>query len=251
MGIDIKKMREKLNSLHTKGGGSSTKFWKVPDGESVIRVVPTKDGDPFKEFHFHYNVGGENGFLCPKKNFADERKVCEFVSTLYKGSEEDKNNARKLVSKQRFVSPVLVRSEEDKGVQLFSYSKKVYEALLQLVLNPDYGDISDADDGIDLVLTYGKAPGAMFPTTTITPRRRSSPIVTDKKHREELLGVDVDFANLFERKTSQQVSEALDRFLSGDDGSADEGDDNTEKDVKYAGSASKSAVDEAFDDLLK
>ena len=123
-------------------------------------------------------------------------------------------------------------------------------ALLQLVLNPDYGDISDADDGIDLVLTYGKAPGAMFPTTTITPRRRSSPIVTDKKFREELLGVDVDFATLFERKSSQQVSEALDRFLSGDDGSSEDGD-TSDKEVKYAGSASKSAVDEAFDDLLK
>jgi len=248
MAIDIKKMREKLNALHTKGGGGSTKFWKVPDGESVIRVVPTKDGDPFKEFHFHYNVGGENGFLCPKKNFGDECKVCEFVSTLYKGTEEDKGNARKLVSKQRFVSPVLVRGEEDKGVQLFSYSKKVYEALLQLVLNPDYGDIADAKEGIDLVLTYGKAPGAMFPTTAVTPRRRSSPLVADKEQMAEILDTDVDFAKLFERKTSQQVSEALDRYLSGDDGGEDGGED---KEVKYAGSASKSSVDEAFDDLLK
>jgi hypothetical protein len=248
MAIDIKKMREKLNALHTKGGGGSTKFWKVPDGESVIRVVPTKDGDPFKEFHFHYNVGGENGFLCPKKNFGDECKVCEFVSTLYKGTEEDKGNARKLVSKQRFVSPVLVRGEEDKGVQLFSYSKKVYEALLQLVLNPDYGDIADAKEGIDLVLTYGKAPGAMFPTTAVTPRRRSSPLVADKEQMAEILDTDVDFAKLFERKTSQQVSEALDRYLSGDDGNEDGGED---KEVKYAGSASKSSVDEAFDDLLK
>jgi hypothetical protein len=213
----------------------------------VIRVVPTPDGDPFKEFHFHYNVGGENGFLCPKKNFGDECKVCEFVSTLYKGSEEDKANARKLVSKQRFVSPILVRGEEDKGVQLFSYSKKVYETLLQLVINPDYGDISDAEEGIDLVLTYGKAPGAMFPTTTVTPRRRSSPIVADKKQRDELLSVSVDFANLFERKTPEQVSQALDRFLSGDDGSS--ADDEGE--VKYAGTSSKSAVDDAFDDLLK
>jgi gp32 DNA binding protein like len=250
MAIDINKMKQKLNALHTKGGGSTTKFWKTPDGESVIRVVPTSDNDPFKEFHFHYNVGGENGFLCPKKNFGDECKVCEFVSTLYKGTEEDKANARKLVSKQRFVSPILVRGEEDKGVQLFSYSKKVYETLLQLVINPDYGDISDAEEGIDLVLAYGKAPGAMFPTTTITPRRRSSPIVADKKQRDELLSVHVDFANLFERKTPDQVAQALDRFLSGDDEAA-EGGDVAEKEVKYAGSASKSAVDEAFDDLLK
>ena len=52
------------------------------------------------------------------------------------------------------------------------------------------------------------------------------------------------------RSTSQQVSEALDRFLSGDDGSSEDGD-TSDKEVKYAGSASKSAVDEAFDDLLK
>jgi hypothetical protein len=248
MAIDINKMKQKLNALHTKGGGSTTKFWKTPNGESVIRILPTQDGDPFKEFHFHYNVGGENGFLCPKKNFGDECKVCEFVSALYKGTEEDKANARKLVSKQRFVSPILVRGEEDKNVQLFSYSKSVYETLLQLVINPDYGDISDAEDGIDLVLTYGKAPGAMFPTTTITPRRRSSPILADKKQRDELLSVNVDFASLFERKTPDQVAQALDRFLFCDDEAA-EGSD--EKEVKYAGSASKSAVDEAFDDLLK
>jgi hypothetical protein len=87
----------------------------------------------------------------------------------------------------------------------------------------------------------------MFPTTTVTPRRRSSPIVADKKQRDELLSVSVDFANLFERKTPEQVSQALDRFLSGDDGSS--ADDEGE--VKYAGTSSKSAVDDAFDDLLK
>jgi hypothetical protein len=249
MAIDISKMKQKLNSLHSKGGASTTKFWKTPDGESVIRVMPTQDGDPFKEFHFHYNVGGENGFLCPKKNFGEECKVCEFVSTLYKGTEDDKINARKLVVKQRFVSPILVRGEEDKGVQLFSYSKKVYETLLQLVINPDYGDISDADEGIDLVLAYGKAPGAMFPTTTVTPRRRSSPVVADKKTRDELLSVHVDFANLFERKSPEQVSQILDRFLSGDE--AGEAGEDGEEIVKTAGTATKTDVDRAFEDLLQ
>jgi len=72
--------------------------------------------------------------------------------------------------------------------------------------------------------------------------------VADKEQMAEILDTDVDFAKLFERKTSQQVSEALDRYLSGDDGGEDGGED---KEVKYAGSASKSSVDEAFDDLLK
>ena len=63
MGIDLKKMRQKLSDLHNKGGnGNGVKFWKPVDGENVIRILPSPDGDPFKHFHFHYNVGEKAGF---------------------------------------------------------------------------------------------------------------------------------------------------------------------------------------------
>ena len=71
MAIDLKKMRAKLAAAQTRGGSSSSVFWRPQDGEQVIRIVPTEDGDPFKENYFHYNVGNNPGFLCPKKNFGD------------------------------------------------------------------------------------------------------------------------------------------------------------------------------------
>ena len=146
MGIDLKKMRQKLSDLHNKGGnGSGVKFWKPSDGENVIRILPSPDGDPFKHFHFHYNVGEKAGFLCPKKNFGDDCPVCDFVSKLYNdGDDESRQLARKLVAKSRFFSPVVVRGEDNEGAKVWGYSKTVYENLLQLVLNPDYGDITDA-----------------------------------------------------------------------------------------------------------
>ena len=55
MAIDLAKMRAKLDSVKNKGG--KTGFWKPPEGESTIRIVPTKDGDPFKDYWFHYNLG--------------------------------------------------------------------------------------------------------------------------------------------------------------------------------------------------
>jgi len=219
MAIDLKAMRAKLSQLNSKGSNSSgPKFWKIPDGESVIRVLPSKDGDPFKEFHFHYNVGKENGFLCPKKNFGEKCAVCDFVAKLYKDGDDDSKAAAKgLSSRQRFTTPIVVRGEEKEGVKLWSYSKKVYEALLGLVLNPDYGDITDEKEGIDLVLTYGKAPGALFPDTKITPRRKSSAITSDPELRAELMDVEVDYTQIFERKSPEQVQQILERHLLGDD----------------------------------
>jgi hypothetical protein len=245
MGIDLKKMRQKLADLHNKGGNSGgAKFWKPSEGENVIRILPSPDGDPFKHFHFHYNVGEKAGFLCPKKNFGDDCPVCDFVSKLYNdGDDESRQLARKLVAKSRFFSPVLVRGEEAEGVKVWGYSKTVYENLLQLVLNPDYGDITDAHNGTDLVLTYGKAPGAMFPSTNITARRKTSALVPDADQMSELLDNEVDFDKLFEVKSKDDVSAILDKFLLGEDGDDSDG-------VVVSDKSSGSSVDDAFKDLL-
>ena len=48
-----------------------------------------------------------------------------------------------------------------------------YETLLGLVLDPDYGDISDPETGTDIVLTY-TVPGTPAHSVAIKPRRRPS-----------------------------------------------------------------------------
>ena len=69
MGIDLAKMKAKRDALENRGGQSV--FWRPEDGEQTIRIVPTPDGDPFKEYWFHYNLGKNPGFLSPKKNFGE------------------------------------------------------------------------------------------------------------------------------------------------------------------------------------
>ena len=242
MALDLEKMKARLNNLQNKGGRSSL-FWRPDDGEQTVRIVPTGDGDPFKDYFFHYNVGSAASFICPKRNFGDDCPVCSFVSTLFKKEDDDSvQTAKSLMAKQRFFSPVLVRGEEDEGVRVWGYGKTVYESLLNLVLNPDYGDITDVDKGIDFILHYGKPPGASFPVTKLQPRRKSTPLLESAEAIEEALGSVSDFTKLFERKTTEEVGAYLDAYL---DGPSEDDDDKEE--MQYG--KDEKAVDKAFKEL--
>ena len=251
MGINMSKMREKLFSLNSRDG-SKNNFWRPQDGDTTIRVVPTSDGDPFKENWFHYNVGNAPGFMCPKKNFGEDCPVCSFVRNLYNdGDEASIKMAKNFNARQRFFAPVLVRDTEPAGVQVWGFGRTVYSDLLNLVLNPDYGDITDVEQGTDLVITYGKAPGQAFPQTNITPRRKSSTLHSDEAVVKELLDNIPDFTELFEKKTTAEVQAILDNYLLDEDS---EDTDDTSSETKKFGSSKNpdetNSVDKAFEELL-
>ena len=252
MAIDMEKMRSKLSKLrgeNDSNGGSV--LWKPQEGNQDIRIVPTEDGDPLKEMWFHYNLGDNRGFLCPKRNFGDRCPVCDFASNLWReGVENNDNESKKLAKslfvRQRFFSPVVVRGDEDRGVRIWGYGKTAYELLLGYILDPDYGDITDTESGTDITLTYTKPskPGA-FPQTTLKPRRHTSPLLDDAERTSVLLDNIPDVGDLFERTTPQQVEAMLDGFLSDDD-SAEEGS----RENFHVPGTETSSVDAAFEELL-
>jgi len=232
MGLDIAKIRARLDSVkgNGKAGGS---FWRPQDGTQTIRIVPTPDGDPFKDYWFHYNLGPDQkgGLLCPKKNHGDDCPICNFKDKLWseynKTQDQDTMKmAKDLSPRQRFFSPVLVRGEEESGIRLWGYGKEAYTSLLNLVLNPEYGDITSIEDGTDLNLTYGKPPGASFPKTTLTPRRRTSVLC------DEAVGGDSECNRLFENipkfdvvfqfKKADEVQAALDSYMGHLEGKHEE-----------------------------
>mgnify|MGYP001170914792 CR=1 FL=1 len=244
MAIDMEKMRARMTTLKNNGNGASNKFWRPPEGDSTIRIVAPSDGDPFRDYWFHYNVGEAPSFLSPKKNFGEDCPLDNFVRQLWKeGTEESKRMAKKLSARQRFFAPVVVRGEEAEGVKVWGFGKRAYETLLGLVLNPEYGDITDPTDGTDLVINYGKPAGASFPETKITPRRKNSPLHKDSDKAAELMESVPDFEELFSasRKTADEVQGILDSFLNSDESTQEDG-------ASTGGDATE--VDKAFSELL-
>lgn len=252
MAINMDLMRQKLAALRgdTRGTSSETSVWFKPEeGETNIRIVPARDGDPLKEMFFHYNVGEhKGGVLCPKKNFGESCAICDFASQLWRdGSEnnddETKNLAKSLFVRTRYFSPIVVRGQESEGVKVYGYGKKAYEMLLGYILDPDYGDITDENHGTDIKLTYTKPtkPGA-FPQTTLKMSRNTSPLTDSRGETESLLGSMPDFDTLFKRYTSAEVEAILNEQLSSD-GSAEGSSRET---TRYG----SNPVDDAYNELL-
>jgi hypothetical protein len=246
MAIDMKKVRARYTTLKNRGEGgtNSNQFWKPEEGEQTVRLVCPVDGDPFKDFWFHYDVGGAPGFLSPKRNFGEDCPLDKYVRALWKdGSDESKRVARKLGAKQRFFAPVVVRGREEEGVKIWGFGKRAYETLVGLVLNPEYGDITDAESGTDLVIKYTKPAGASFPETKITPRRASSPLLEDSAKAAALLESIPDFDAAFAsaRKSPSEVKEILNNFLNSED---------TLTPARVPVTSVRSRVDKAFSELL-
>jgi hypothetical protein len=254
MKLNLEAMRAKLEASKSgkrNGGGSST-MWKPKPGVQQLRIVPTADGDPFREFQFHYGVGKNPGIYCNKRNDNTPCPICDFATQLWRdGVKNDDNTlkteAKKLFAKKRYYSPVLVRGAESEGVKIWAYGKQAYEALLSYVLDPDYGDITDVEEGTDLTLTYTASTGkGSFPKTQLQPRRRPSVLCDDAvADCEELLASVPKIDDLFDRKTTEQLQIILDGYLSSDE-SAEESSSETSKYKK----TDSSDVDKAYSDFM-
>ena len=223
MALDMAKMKSKLQDLESGGKSKQDNVWWRPqEGDQDIRIVPTSDGDPFKVYHFHYNLGdgARGGVLCPKRQFGENCPICDFASKLWQeGTDDSKKMAKSLFVRQRFFSPVIDRDNEEAGVRIWGYGKTIYETLLGLVLNPDYGDITDVDAGVDFTLTYTlpKSKGA-FPQTNLVPKRKSSALAKNKGSIKEILESVPEISTLFQRKSTADVKAILESFLNPSDG---------------------------------
>ena len=223
MALDMTRMKEKLQT--SESGGRSSKdnaFWKPTEGDQDIRLVPTEDGDPFKVYHFHYNLGegARGGVLCPKRQFGENCPICDFASKLWQeGTDDSKKMAKSLFVRQRFFTPVIVRGEDEAAARIWGYGKTIYETLLGLVLNPDYGDITHVDSGVDFTLTYTlpKTKGA-FPQTNLVPKRKSSALAKNKDAIKEILKSVPEIDTLFQRKSPADVKSILEAFLDPTNG---------------------------------
>jgi len=253
MGINMELMRRKLATLRgeNKGNGNSV-FFRPDDGDTDIRIVPAPDGDPLREMFFHYNVGNhQGGIMCPKRNFGERCPICDFASSLWReaadnNDEESKKLAKSLFVRTRYFSPVVVRGREEEGIKVYGYGKTAYELLLGYILDPEYGDVTDINEGTDITLTYTKPtkPGA-YPQTNLKMRRNTSPLLEDVDAISPLLDRMPDFDSLFERQTPEAIDAILDEQLASD-GSAESRSSQT---TKYGGDK-KDTVDRAFDELL-
>ena len=261
MAIDLDAIRNKLNQLSGQNTKRNTN-WRPQEGEEHnVRVLsfPDNDGQPFKERWFYYNIGNNPGLLAPYQ-FGKPDPIQELITKLRDdGSKESYELAKKLYPKMRVYAPVVVRGEEDRGVRIWAFGKTVYQTLLNIMLDEDYGDITDPKTGRDVKVVCTKPPGRMWATTEVRPRGKQTQLCENTGTAKEWLNAIPDLEDMFTLKSYDELEKIVNDWLNGDSSEEEttssytsRGGSNTQttQQATDSGSAAKyRSLDEAFADL--
>ena len=250
--MDINSIRKRLTQLQTTNSRTSN-LWKPQPGKQIIRVLPYKHNkdNPFIELFFHFGLNSKT-YLSPI-TFGRPDPIEEFAQKLKtSGNREEYQMARKLEAKMRTFAPVIVRGEEGQGVRFWGFGKTVYQELLSVIADPDYGDITDPISGRDVLVEFKTAEeiGASFPKTTIRVKPNQTPIVEDKAKLEGILDNQKDITELYQELSYEELTDVLNEWLNPE-ASNDEDKEKAPASV-VAAESTKTVEDasKAFDDLF-
>jgi len=224
MAINLDAIRGRLNKLQSTTS-KKVELWKPTPGKHQIRLVPYKfnKDNPFIELYFHYNINNKS-YLSPQ-SFGRPDPIVEFSDKLKRmGDKEDWKAAKQMEPKLRTFVPVLVRGEEGEGVRFWGFGKTVYQEILGYIADPDYGDITDPNEGRDIVVEIVSAEdsGTSYPVTTIRVKPKETPLADTKEDTEKFLNNQREITELYQELTYSELKGVLEGWLNPSAGGDDE-----------------------------
>ena len=249
--MDLNAIKNRLSQLQTTTNRTSN-LWKPSPVSQVLRIVPYKfnKDNPFIELFFHYDLGGKN-YLSPI-SFGRPDPIEEFAQKLKStGSKDDYRLGKKIEAKMRTYAPVVVRGEENQGVKFWGFGKTVYQELLSIIADPDYGDITDQVSGRDVAVEFKTAEetGKSFPSTSIRVKPNQTPITEDASVLENIMSTQKNITEIYQERSYDELTEALNEYLNGDSQSEDQSVEET-KESNQANTVGSNQSTDAFDDLF-
>ena len=249
--MDIDAIKSRLNQLQNT---TTNSFWKPQPGKTQIRIVPyafNKD-NPFIELFFHYNLNNRS-YLSPI-SFGRPDPIEEFAQKLKgSGNKEDYQLSKKLEAKMRTFAPVIVRGEESQGVKFWGFGKTVYQELLSIIADPDYGDITDPVNGRDVSVEFISAEesGASFPKTNIRVKPNQTPISDEPSVLELVKTSQKDITEIYQEQSYDDLTNVLNEWLNPSEDSTEE--EEVKQETTSTSDLATSKVkdtSEAFDELF-
>ena len=179
-------------------------------GQKMIRILPTTDGSsPFKEVWFHeINVDGKwQKFYDPGKNDNERSPLNEVYEELIStGRESDKQLATQYRSRKFYIVKVIDRDNEEDGVKFWRFKHNYkQEGILDKII-PIWkakGDITDSDNGRDLILelTKAKTPkGAFYTVIQTVMYDDPSPTHEDSKKASTWINDELTWEDVYSKK---------------------------------------------------
>jgi hypothetical protein len=179
-------------------------------GQRRVRILPTTDGSsPFKEVWFHeVQVDGKwQKFYDPAKNDNERSPLNEVYEELIAtGKESDKELAKQYKARKFYIVKVIDRDNEQDGVKFWRFKHNYkQEGILDKII-PIWkakGDITDPDNGRDLILELTKAKtgkGATYTVIQTVMYDDPSPISEDETQMAEWVSDEMTWEDVYSKK---------------------------------------------------
>ena len=249
--MDLDAIKSRLNQLQNT---QTNAFWKPQPGKSQIRIVPYKfdKNNPFSELFFHYSLVPNKTVLSPQ-SYGRPDPVQQFADKLKStGNKDEWIQGKRIEPKMRTFVPVVVRGEESEGVKFWGFGKTVYQELLGIIADPDYGDISDSLTGRDIVVerqTPAEA-GNQYGKTTIRVKPNVNALSDDSNLLTKLLEEQPELKELYQEPTFDELKSHLSNFLNPSDSNGVTGETETKSEPEMVTTEASSNVEDDFDKLF-
>ena len=179
-------------------------------GQRRVRILPTTDGSsPFKEVWFHeIQVDGKfQKFYDPGKNDNERSPLNEVYEELMStGRDSDKQLATQYKARKFYIVKVIDRDNEQDGVKFWRFKHNYkQEGILDKII-PIWkakGDVTDADNGRDLILelTKAKTPkGAMYTVIQTVMYDDPAPTHEDKETMDAWVNDELTWEDVYSKK---------------------------------------------------
>ena len=211
--------------------GGNAQYDKLVQGKNVRRLLwPKGDKESFySEGYVHFGLGedGKTMVTCPKTFDSHNRcPVCEYVEQLQKSKDkDDKKMADDIKARRRIYVNVINRDSDDEEdtPKVLPIGVTILKGLLDIICDPDYGDITDYNEGRDLTI---KRTGQGLKTEYSVIAKPNTSVASESMSEEELEEKMPDLDAMFREKTYEELED----ILNGGDGSTEEDDDEEESD---------------------
>lgn len=203
------------------------------EGTIKLRFLPPLKQKNERKFYFNHRVHWIDGipyedlsqtFYDKDGNVIHEPErdpVQEFVKKLYKTSQKGSDDwklASSLNSRERFISRVIIRDQENVENELtpvfYEYGPTIYNILFHIITETEFGNIVDPKAGRDFNLTK-VGTGRQSKYETSTPSANVTPIFSDAEQLKTMFenAMKMDFQSLIEIPTLEAKQEALNEHL--------------------------------------
>lgn len=225
MAIDMNKAKQRMAQLQTQRKDFSKISYALKYGENILRFV-TPEGAQWPFLEGSWYSGGKLSkqyFISPSMYGEPDPIIQQLDLLKNSGSQDAANDAKKLYPTRRVFGLVVVRGQQDKGIRWIDFPQKVEKQLVTFILNTQYGDITDEQNGTDFIIT--KTKGNPFPEYSVVPKRKSSPMFKTQVEIDQAMNNIPDFKDAFKHHTYEELEEIWNKYLEDDGGVATTSDD--------------------------